>query len=138
MEIKKTKNGWEYAGIVFTDEESARRVQEASEKDNSLPANFPKSPQFELKYDGERPTSFGSFVTDYLKKNDKTIVAFAEEIGVSRQTLFNWMSGISLPTGKHAAIIKEVMNCTALQLIEALEDNFQYPKLKMLEELKRA
>lgn len=138
MEIKKTKKGWEYAGIVFADEDSARRVQEATDKDDSLPANFPKNPQFELKYDGERPTSFGSFVTDHLRRNNKTIVALADEIGVSRQTLFNWMAGISLPTSKHAASIVAIMGCTALQLIEALEDNFQYPKIKMLEELKQA
>jgi hypothetical protein len=103
-----------------------------------LTASLTKSAKFNLLYDSEHPTSFGTFVADYLRATGKSIIGLAGEIGVSKQALFNWMNASSLPTSKHAVNIMQVMQCSSIELVKALEDNFQYPKLKMLEELKEA
>jgi DNA-binding XRE family transcriptional regulator len=76
MEIKKTKK-------------ASEGVKSAKKKSTSKDAK--------LLYNGTRNLSFGKFIEEVLKAQDKSIVQLAADIGVSKQTLFSWMNGDSIP-----------------------------------------
>ncbi len=137
MEIKKTKAGWEYDGIVFVDETSAQAAKEATEQGQAVPATSPGT-EIKLVYDGSKPTSFGLFVTQYLRTNDGSIVKMAKDIGVSKQALFDWMNAKSVPSRKHVEAILATTGCSPKTLKDALEDNFEMQKIKLFEDLKEA
>lgn len=137
MEIKKTAAGWEYDGIVFVDERSARATKEADEKGLPVLENDPNA-EIRLVYDDEKGLSFGLFVTQYLKRTDDSIVSLAKNIGVSRQALFDWMNARSIPSRKHVAAILKITGCSPDTLKLALHDNFEMQKTRLFENLKKA
>ncbi len=137
MEIKKTKTGWEYDGIVFVDEISAKAVKEATEQGQAIPGTTPGT-EIKLVYDGSKPTSFGLFVTQYLKAKDSSIVKLAKDIGVSKQAVFDWMNAKSVPSRKHVESILAATRCSPQTLKAALDDNFEMQKVKLFEGLKEA
>ena len=139
MEIKKTNKGWEYDGIIFTDERSALLTKEATEGGQlSKVGPIPKAKNFKLVYDGERERSFGKFIEKILKAQDKSIIQLASDLDVSRQTLFAWMNGDSVPTRKNLETIIAVTNCRVSDIAAALRDNFAMQQTKLFEGLKEA
>ena len=139
MEIKKTDNGWEYDGIIFKDERSALLTKEATEGgQSSKVGSLPEAKGFKLVYDGERQRSFGKFVEKILKAQNKSIVQLASDFDVSRQTLFAWMNGDSVPTRKNLEIIIDVTQCRINDVKLALRDNFKMQKVKLFEGLEEA
>ena len=141
MEIKKTKKGWEYDGIVFTDEQSALLTKEATENGQATKSATPIAKDFKLVYDGERGRSFGKFIEKVLKSQNKSIVQLASELNVSRQTLFAWMNSDSVPTRKNLETIIAITQCRMDDIKLALQDNFERQKVELfegLQEVKRA
>lgn len=138
MEIKKTAKGWEYDGVVFVDERSALGVKESTEKAASTSYLPQQNQAIEVIYDGSQPTSFGLFITKFLKTSDLGMVKLAKEIGVSRQALFDWMNSKSIPSRKHVEAIIKVTRCRPGELREALQDNFEMQKTKLFENIRGA
>ena len=129
MEIKKVENGWSYDGIIFKKKSDAFAAKKANEESDSLPS-FLKAgkPRSILIYDSDQPTSFGLFVSEYIAKGKgkRTIQGLSDEIMVSKQTFFKWISGESFPSEKHVAQIKKVMKCSDKALVAALMTNCQF------------
>lgn len=117
MEIRKIQEGWEYNHIVFNDEMSAQIIKEATEK-------------------VDRNRSFGRFIERILKDQNKCIGNLASDINVSRQTLFLWMNGESVPSRKKIETIIRVTKCPINEIKMALKDNFEMQKLKLFKGLK--
>lgn len=143
MEIKRTTSGWLYNGNIFADLQSAEAAQIADRRDDplwaSLDLHAPIEAKPELVYDGlNQGTSFGTFVTLYLRANDSSIVALAKKIEVSKQTMFDWMNARSIPSANHAKRIVAVMGCSISTLEKALQDNFQRTKDSYFEKLRKA
>lgn len=143
MEIKKDKRGWLYNGNIFTTEEDAHRAKKADEDPEAeafwskLDYKVPENAQPELAYDGIRSaTSFGTFVTKFVSENSMSIVRLAKEIGVSKQSVFDWMNGKSIPSTNHALKLIQVTGCSTDMLMQALSDNFQKQKEQYLQRLK--
>ncbi len=136
MEIKKTNKGWEYDGILFKDKRSALLTKKASEGVKSAKKKS-TSKDAELLYDGTRNLSFGKFIEEVLKAQDKSIVQLAADIGVSKQTLFSWMNGDSIPTLRHLETILDVTQCPVRKIRAALHDNFKMQEIRLFESLQK-
>ena len=135
MEIKKTKHGWEYDGVVFTKKSDAIEAKKATEQNKDLPISLQdQTKKTTMIYDSEKHTSFGFFVASYIQKTKgkKTILALSNEIGVSKQTFFKWINGECLPSHKHVKNIKKVMKCSDEVLFAALITNLQNHMAKIL------
>jgi ribosome-binding protein aMBF1 (putative translation factor) len=136
MEIKKTNKGWEYDGILFKDKRSALLTKKASEGVKSAKKKS-TSKDAKLLYDGTRNLSFGKFIEEVLKAQDKSIVQLAADIGVSKQTLFSWMNGDSIPTLRHLETILDVTQCPVRKIRAALHDNFKMQEIRLFENLQK-
>lgn len=134
MEIKKTAKGWEYDGVVFTDEMSAEAARSATLESAGHEIESEKL-EARLIYDNERPTSFGLFVTAHLKQSGCSIARLATDLGVSRQTIFDWINAKSIPTRKNVEAILALTSCSPETLRQALHDNFETQKAKLFENL---
>lgn len=135
MEIKKTKNGWEYDEISFTDEHSAMLAKRESETEMTKKIRVPKSKNFKLVYDSENKKSFGVFIEKILRSQNKSVVEMSAEFKVSRQTLFSWMNGESVPTRNNLAVVLNVTGCHLEEIKLALRDNFERHKVALFEGL---
>lgn len=131
MEIRKTQKGWEYDGILFKDKRSALLAREATENEKSSRIPATDKNDFTLVFDGEHALSFGIFIEDVLRVQDKSIVKLAAEIGVSKQALFDWMNAKSLPSRKNLESIIFVTQRPAKELHLALRDNFKMQEKKL-------
>ena len=139
MEIKKTSRGWEYDSIVFTDKRSALLTKKASEAaPTSKRSSVPKAKDLQLVYDSNDDVSFGLFIEKVLKRDDISLVDLAAALGVSRQTLFNWMNGDSIPTRRNLESIMAVTCCSLNEVKVALRDNFAMQQQKLFKGLKQA
>lgn len=140
MEIKKTAKGWEYDGIIFADKRSAILTKKANESASSAfnKSSIPKSGDFYLVYDSADEVSFGQFIEKISNKLNMSLVDLAAAFGVSRQTLFNWMNGNSIPTRKNLESIIQVTRCSLNEIKLALRDNFAIQQKKLFEGLKQA
>ncbi len=136
MEIKKTNKGWEYDGILFKDKRSALLTKKASEGVKSAKKKS-TSKDAKLLYDGTRNLSFGKFIEGVLKAQDKSIVQLAADFGVSKQTLFSWMNGDSIPTLRHLETILDVTQCPVRKIRAALHDNFKMQEIRLFENLQK-
>lgn len=138
MEIKKTDKGWEYDGIVFKDKRSALLTKKANEDVKTVPKKAAqKSKDVKLLYDGGRNLSFGKFIEEVLKAQDKSIVRLAADLQVSKQTLFSWMNGDSIPTLRHLETILDVTKYSIPKIRAALQDNFKIQEQKLFENLRK-
>lgn len=138
MEIKKTSRGWEYNGVIFADEKSAQNAQKSGTASlKRKPYSIPNPEKFNLVYDGDQRKSFGVFIEQVLKIQDKGILHLAKELKVSRQALFSWMNGESVPTRKNIESLLAVTECPVEALKVALADNFRRMEEKAFEGVKR-
>jgi plasmid maintenance system antidote protein VapI len=134
MEIKKVANGWEYDGIVFTTKKDAKSCKDETEKD--APSMLPKgaSPKDKpiFEYDSKDPTSFGEFVAAYSMKNEISFTDLAKNIGVTKQALYDWINGTSMPSAKNSKNIIDATQCSNAELISALKTNLYIKLAKSL------
>ncbi len=138
MEIKKTTRGWEYNGVIFADEKSAQNAQKTGTvSPKRKPYSIPNPEKFKLVYDGDKRQSFGLFIEQVLKIQGKGILQLAKELEVSRQALFSWMNGESVPTRKNIENLLAVTECPVEALKVALADNFRRMEEKAFEGIKR-
>ncbi|WP_141736404.1 helix-turn-helix domain-containing protein [Oligoflexus tunisiensis] len=130
MEIKKTEKGWEYGGVLFKDERSAQLSKQADEaaSGTAKAETLPPTENFQLVYDGSQGKSFGKFIDKVLKEKNISISKLAKELGVSRPTLYAWMSGASIPTELNLDKIYVFTKATPDEIFNALADNFEGQK----------
>ena len=119
MEIKKVKNGWEYDGLVFTDRSEAEEVKKKSEIDFIESDLVIESPR--VAYDKNKPTSFGLFVSEYIFKKGGTTTSLAGSLEVSKQVLYKWINGDSIPTKENTLQILKFMKCSKRELSKAFK-----------------
>jgi DNA-binding XRE family transcriptional regulator len=138
MEVKKTARGWEYGGVVFTDERSAQLTKQAEDEAKALgikPEPLPKPEEFKLVYDGTEGKSFGIFIERILKEQDTSIAQLSKAIGVSRTTLYSWMSAESLPNTTTLKAILEVTKAEPETVWYALKDNLERHRIEYRERI---
>ncbi|MBC7532316.1 MAG: helix-turn-helix transcriptional regulator [Oligoflexus sp.] len=71
----------------------------------------------------------------HLKATDKSVALLAQEIGVSRQTLFSWMNGEVVLTAKHAAKAISIIRCDLQTFMKWLDDSYEMQKNKLRESI---
>ena len=135
MGIKKTNKGWEYEGIVFVDEASAKRALKADLEGNDDFLETQGNKKLEVIYDSmSHRTSFGDFISAYLLENHYTITALAKKCGASKQTFHNWINGTSMPNKQNFIQLQEVFKVSSRELQAALKTNLKdYLEKKLLE-----
>ena len=137
MEIKKVKNGWEYDGLTFKTKKDAIDCLNETKQDSSIPLDLANVGKKKLKtiYDSSNPTSFGKFVSDFIVKTrgTMTIQSLANDIGVSKQAFYGWISGETLPKRKYISQIYKVMDCSQTELKKALKTTFDRQEQVLLE-----
>jgi len=130
MEIKKVKDGWKYAGITFSDKTSALKARKAEEA--KTPSEIQKDAKLDVIFDKDHQTSFGLLISEYIEHNKRSMSAIAIDLNVSRQALYNWINGSSLPTTEKAENIMRVLNCTPTRLATAIETNLKFHRAKIV------
>ncbi len=138
MEIKKTDKGWEYNGIVFSDEKSAietKALEESSSSDAESIFVGSEGAKLVVEYEEEEQETFGKFIGSILKNQRMNLRQLALELAVSEQTIYAWMRGMSIPTSKNLGKLMEIAKCDTVSIITALNFNFENSKKKLASEL---
>ena len=66
-------------------------------------------------------TMFERLLRDYLKGSRTTVHAFAKELGVTRQTVYNWINGDRVPPIKRVGEIAKVLKCRPQSLLKGIK-----------------
>ncbi len=138
MEIKKTDKGWEFQGIVFSDEKSALETKAFEESSSSETKSIfagSEGAKFVVEYNEKEQETFGKFIGFILKIRRISLRQLAVEMSVTEQTIYAWMRGISIPTLKHLVKLKGIANCDTSDIINALSFNFENSKKKLASDL---
>jgi transcriptional regulator with XRE-family HTH domain len=138
MDVKKTEKGWEYQGIVFSEEKSAfetKALEESSSDEAESIFVGSEGAKFVVEYDEKAQETFGKFIGSILKNNRMSLRQIAKEMSVSEQTIYTWMRGLSIPTPKHLVKLKEIAKCDTADIIAALNFNFENSKKKLASDL---
>lgn len=64
---------------------------------------------------------FARLLRDFLKQERWTVDAFAEELGVTRQTIYNWINGERVPPIKRIGDIAAVLKCKPECLLKGIK-----------------
>lgn len=65
---------------------------------------------------------FDRLLRDFLKREHWSLDAFAKDVGVTRQTVYNWINGERVPPIKRIGKIAEVLKCKPESLLKGLRD----------------
>ena len=65
--------------------------------------------------------------------NEMSYQSLANDIGVSKQAFYGWISGETLPKRKYISQIYKVMDCSQTELKKALKTNFDRQEQVLLE-----
>lgn len=130
MEVKKVKNGWEFSGITFSDKASALKAKKS--EDTKMPSYIKNNAKLDVIFDKDHQTSFGILISEYIARNKRSMSAIAKDLHVSRQALYNWINGSSLPTTEKAEYIMKVLNCTPARLAKAIDTNLKFHRAKIV------
>ena len=65
--------------------------------------------------------TFERLIRDFLKQEQQSMEAFAEEIGVTRQTVYNWINGDRVPPIKRIGKIAAVLKCKPECLLKGIK-----------------
>lgn len=115
MEIKKVAGGWEYNGILWKDYDQLLASIKAEESSPGTDINSKAKLRF--VYDSSQGQDcLGYYVAQYLDKPKTSITSLAQEIGVSRETIYKWIEG-SQPSAKNIHKVAEVLDVTIDQLV---------------------
>jgi transcriptional regulator with XRE-family HTH domain len=66
-------------------------------------------------------TMFERLLRGYLKGSRTTLDAFATELGVTRQTVYNWINGDRVPPIKRVGDIAKVLKCRPQSLLKGIK-----------------
>lgn len=64
---------------------------------------------------------FERLLRDLLKQKRWTLDTFAEEFGVTRQTIYNWINGDRVPPIKRIGDIAAVLKCKPERLLKGIK-----------------
>jgi DNA-binding XRE family transcriptional regulator len=143
--IKKVGNSYEVDGIEFATRELAAQYCEIHkgepEADYDFVNHVPSwvGEKIDYIYNSEAANlPFKILVEKYAQENSLNISMVAEELGVSRQALFNWTSGEKMPDSKSIEKICNVFKLEEEEVNRALLVNFINSNKKMMLILKEA
>lgn len=66
-------------------------------------------------------TVFEQLLRGFLKRERWTVDAFAKELGVTRQTVYNWINGDRVPPIKRVGEIAKVLKCRPQSLLKGIK-----------------
>lgn len=139
MEIKKTDKGWEYHGIIFSDEKSARKTKEFEENSHDEAISIfvgSEDSKFQIEYEEKEQETFGKFIALILKHQMISLKQLAMQMAVSEQSIYAWMRGETIPTAKNLSQLMEIAKCKPESIVNALSFNFENSKRKLESELR--
>jgi transcriptional regulator with XRE-family HTH domain len=131
MEIKKTAKGFEVDGISFDTIDVAERYCESLQtKEKGDTAWLDEKIDYAFDPAMNNP-SFKNFVENIAQANSHNLKQIASKIGVTRQTLYNWMDGKVIPDPASIDKICKAFNVSKKDVTLATIDNFAnaYPEL---------
>lgn len=133
MEIKKVKNGYEVNGVVFATRALAKRyVKDLESQKGKKAASSWLNETIDFVYDSnEASPSFKAFIANIALNHRLTMKQIADKLGVTRQTLYNWMDGSVIPDPNSLDKVGRAFGFARSDVIIALIDNFKnaYPEL---------
>jgi transcriptional regulator with XRE-family HTH domain len=131
MEIKKTGKGYEVDGITFDRRDLAERYV-ASKGTLEKADTAWLDEKIERVFDpGKSNPSFRIFIEGLAGQHDLTLGQVAEKVGVTRQTLYNWMDARVIPDPASIEKICRGFAVSRDEVTMATIDNFAavYPEL---------
>lgn len=115
--IKQQPDGsFLYEGIYFTDYDSAYGTFLADCRDVN-PDDDWQGGEVEAIYRGDGAKDLGYFLTRYLATPEGTIGQLESELGISRQTIYDWAKG-AMPRGKLAPMVVAILSMTTDEYVE--------------------
>lgn len=126
MEIKRKPNGFEVNGVVFDTEDLAERYLESLKSGDQVVGDLnwlDESIDYTFDSDDDSNPSFKVFMEEIIQKHGLNLKQAAERIGVTRQTLYNWMNAEVIPDSASVDKICKAFGVKRLDVEMAYRDN---------------
>lgn len=125
MDIKevKSKSGktlYEVDGISFAARELA---EEHVNSEEGHKYDVTGEPEYIIDDDDATAPSFKRFIASVIFKKQMSLLALAKSLEVSRQTLYSWIEGSTMPERKHVERVARVLGVSEKAVWQALRDN---------------